>query len=386
MNEGTGTAPERLDALADAAAALAGELSVESVLETVLCHARRLTGARYAALGVLGDDGLIERFLTEGLPPEHVARIGSYPTGKGVLGELIRDPRPLRLDDVTAHPASVGFPAEHPPMGSFLGAPIRSSGTVYGNLYLTDKPAGFDVDDERTVLVLAAQAGAAIENATLSERLRELAVQDERDRISRELHDGVIQTLFSLGMGLDAARELIAVDPGRADARIDEAVEAIDGAIRELRNFIFQLRPEHAASMGFARGLTELAREYEVNALVRPRLEIPSDVDARLPARLVPDLLAVVRESLSNAAKHARASEVTIRVRMADGIELSVADDGVGFSGDTLHTGRGLENIRERARALGADLDLRSTPGEGTELRLAIPRHAAGSEDEQEQV
>lgn len=386
MNEPTGTAPERLDALADAAAALAGELSVDSVLETVLCHARRLTGARYAALGVLGDDGLIARFLTEGLPPEHVARIGAFPTGKGVLGELIRDPRPLRLDDVTTHPASAGFPAEHPPMGSFLGAPIRSGGTVYGNLYLTDKPAGFDVDDERTVLVLAAQAGAAIENATLSERLRELAVQDERDRISRELHDGVIQTLFSLGMGLDAARELVAVDPARADARIDEAVEAIDGAIRELRNFIFQLRPEHAASMGFARGLTELAREYEVNALVRPRLDIPSDVDARLPGRLVPDLLAVVRESLSNVAKHARASEVTIRVRMADGIELSVADDGVGLPGDTLHTGRGLENIRERARALGADLDLRSTPGEGTELRLAIPRHAAGSEDEQEQV
>ena len=386
MNERTETAPERLDALADAAAALAGELSVDSVLETVLSHARRLTGARYAALGVLGEDGLIQRFLTEGLPSEHVARIGAPPSGKGVLGELIRDPRALRLDDVTAHPAAAGFPAEHPPMGSFLGAPIRSGGTVYGNLYLTDKPAGFDVDDERTVLVLAAQAGAAIENAVLSQRLRELAVQDERDRISRELHDGVIQTLFSLGMGLDAARELVAVDPARADARIDEAVEAIDGAIRELRNFIFQLRPEHAASMGFARGLTELAREYEVNALVRPRLEIPTDVDARLPEALVPDLLAIVREALSNTAKHARASEVSIRVGLADGVDLSVTDDGMGFSGDTLQAGRGLENIRERARALGADLDLRSAPGEGTELRLAIPRHAAGSEDEEEQV
>ncbi len=386
MNERTETAPERLDALADAAAALAGELSVESVLETVLSHARGLTGARYAALGVLGEDGLIERFLTEGLPEEHVARIGPPPTGKGVLGELIHDPRPLRLDDVSAHPAAAGFPPEHPPMASFLGAPIRSGGTVYGNLYLTDKAGGFDVDDERTVLVLAAQAGAAVENAVLSQRLRELAVQDERDRISRELHDGVIQTLFSLGMGLDAARELITVDPARADARIDEAVEAIDGAIRELRNFIFQLRPEHAASMGFARGLTELAREYEVNALVRPRLEIPTDVDARLPAQLVPDLLAIVRESLSNVAKHARASEVTIHVGLAEGVELCVADDGVGLSGDTLQAGRGLENIRERARALGADLDLRSAPGEGTEVRLAIPRHRAGSEDEEEQV
>ena len=376
---------ERLDALADAAAALAGELSLSSVLQTIVSQAARVTGARYAALGVLGEDGTIEQFITEGMSQDQIDAIGHYPTGKGVLGVLIREPRVVRLDDVREHPESSGFPANHPEMACFLGAPVRSGSHAYGNLYLTEKPGGFDDDDERTILVLAAQAGAAVENAMLSERLRSLAVQDERDRISRELHDGVIQTLFSLGLGLEAARALIPADPERADDRIDDAVESIDGAIRELRNFIFQLRPQHAASMGFSRGLTELAREYEVNALVRPILEIPANVDARLPEDLSPDLLAVVRETLSNVAKHARASEVTIRLDLGDAVTLDIADDGVGFSPDTLKVGRGLENIRERADALGAWLDVTSAPGEGTRLRLSTPM-VNSREDREEQA
>ncbi len=364
---------ERLDALADAAAALAGELSLSSVLRTIVSHAARVTGAQYAALGVLGDDGTIEQFITEGMSDDEVEAVGHYPTGKGVLGLLIREQRIIRLEDIREHPDAFGFPPRHPEMRSFLGAPVRSGGQVFGNLYLTEKDGGFNDDDERAILVLAAQAGAAIENAILSDQLRSLAVQDERDRISRELHDGVIQTLFSLGMGLEAARGLIRVDPDRADDRIDATVESIDGAIRELRNFIFQLRPEHAASMGFTRGLTELAREYEVNALVRPVLEVPSNVDARLPAQLVPDLLAVVREALSNVAKHARATEVRIVLDLGDTMVLDIADDGVGFTPDTLKVGRGLENIRERADALSASLDISSAPGEGTRLRLSKP-------------
>ncbi|HUH07111.1 MAG TPA: GAF domain-containing sensor histidine kinase [Egibacteraceae bacterium] len=368
------TAQDRLEALAEAAAALAGELTLEAVLQTIVDVAMRVTGARYGALGIIGEDETIARFIHHGLDEETAKAIGQLPRGKGLLGLLIRDPRIVRTDQISSHPASYGFPEHHPPMDSFIGAPVRSGGRVFGNLYLTEKPGGFDEHDERLVAVLAAQAGAAIENAELAERLQSLAVADERDRISRDLHDGVIQSLFSIGMGLESARALIRRDPDRADQRIDSAVDAIDGAIRELRNYIFQLRPHQAAAMGLTRGLAELAREHEVNALVRPELAIQAHVDRLLPPAALPDVLQIVREALSNAAKHAGASQVIIAARAdASSVVLTVSDNGVGFATSQPHIGRGLDNIRERAEALAGKLDVTSTQGEGTTVSIQIP-------------
>jgi signal transduction histidine kinase len=366
---------DRLITLAEAAAALSGELDLDSVLEVIIEASARVTGARYAALGVIGPDQSISRFITYGADEETIQAIGHYPTGKGLLGLLIRDPRIIRLDDISEHPASYGFPEHHPPMGSFLGAPVSSGGTVYGNLYLTEKPGGFLPHDEQLIQVLAAQAGAAIENALLSEQLQSLAVHEERERISRELHDGVIQALFSIGMGLESARTLMHRHPDRAEERVNAAIDGIDGAIRELRNYIFQLRPHHAAAMGLARGIVELGREFEVNALVRPTLDVQSGIDARVPAGMVPDLLQVVRELLSNCAKHASASTVIIAAEVSDGaVTVAVTDDGTGFVvGSGQQVGRGLENVRERVEALDGRLSITSEPGQGTRVALAAP-------------
>ena len=368
---------ERPRGLAQAAAALAGELTLDAVLQTVVAAASAVSGARYAALGVIGEDNTISRFVYHGFDEATVRRIGHLPAGHGLLGLLIREPRVIRTDDIAAHLDSSGFPPHHPPMTTFLGAPIRSRGRVYGNLYLTEKPGGFDEPDEWMIEVLAAQAGAAIENADLAERLQSVAVQDERERISRDLHDGVIQTVFSIGMSLESTRHLTRSDPQRVEERLDQAVDALDGVIRELRNYIFHLRPQEAATMGFSRGLTELAREYEVNALVRPDLEIRTGTEAQVPARIVPDVLQVVREALSNAAKHAKASTLTIIAHVAEQrVTIEVADDGVGFEAGTAQVGRGLENMRERADALGADLEVTSATGEGTTVRLRVPLDA----------
>jgi len=364
----------RLRGLADAAAALAGEFTLDAVLQTIVAAASSATGARYAALGVIGEDDTISRFVHHGIDDATARRIGHLPRGKGLLGLLIRDPRIIRTENIAAHPASYGFPPNHPSMDGFLGAPVRSRGRAYGNLYLTEKAGGFDERDEELIAVLAAQAGAAIENAELAERLQSLAVQDERDRISRDLHDGVIQTVFSIGMGLESARSLTATDPQRVDERLDQAVDALDGVIRELRNYIFQLRPNQAAGMGLSRGLAELAREYEVNALVRPHLELRTGTDAHVPAAVVPDLLQVVREALSNAAKHANASTLTITGQVEEQrIAIQITDDGAGFDAATPRVGRGLDNMRERADALGAELNVISTPGQGTTVRLLVP-------------
>jgi signal transduction histidine kinase len=164
--------PDRLRVLLDAGIALAGELSLEGVLQKIVEAAAELTDAKYAALGVIDPTGQeLERFVVTGIDAETQAAIGDLPRGRGILGVLIRDARPLRLDDLGKDPRSVGFPPDHPPMTTFLGVPILLRGVAYGNLYLTEKAGGgsFSEEDEELSQVLAAQAAVAIENARLYE-------------------------------------------------------------------------------------------------------------------------------------------------------------------------------------------------------------------------
>jgi signal transduction histidine kinase len=165
-------------ALLDAVMAISSDLDLHSVLSRIIDAATRLTGARYGALGVVGQESYLVEFVTTGLSEDDRHRIGDLPHGRGILGLLISDPRPIRLKDLKDHPSSFGFPPNHPPMGSFLGVPVRIRGTVFGNLYLTEKAGGgeFTESDEQTVVALAGVAGIAIENARaygLSERRRE---------------------------------------------------------------------------------------------------------------------------------------------------------------------------------------------------------------------
>jgi signal transduction histidine kinase len=163
---------DRLRALVDAGVALASELSLDAVLQKIVASAAQLTGARFAALGVIDASGRsLDPFIVHGIDPETQARIGDPPHGRGILGALIQDARPLRLEDLTKDPRSIGFPPNHPPMRTFLGVPILLRGVAYGNLYLTEKAGGepFTADDEELVLMFSSQAAVAIENARLYE-------------------------------------------------------------------------------------------------------------------------------------------------------------------------------------------------------------------------
>jgi signal transduction histidine kinase len=161
----------RMRGLLDAVVAVAGDLSLAAVLDRIVEAARRLADAEYAALGVIGPDRALTEFLTVGIDEAGRERIGALPAGKGVLGLLIEDPRPIRLHDIAEHPDSYGFPPGHPPMRSFLGVPVRVRDEVFGNLYLTEKRGGADFteEDEDLVVALAAAAGVAIDNARLYE-------------------------------------------------------------------------------------------------------------------------------------------------------------------------------------------------------------------------
>lgn len=169
-------ARDRVRALLEAVLAVGGDLGLQAVLRRIVEAAVTLVDAEYGALGVIADDsGHLSQFLTVGIDEDAAAAIGPLPHGLGILGLLIRDPRPLRLDDLSKHPAAYGFPPGHPPMQTFLGVPLRLRDRVFGNLYLTQKRGGgaFDSDDEAVVLALAAAAGVAIENARLYEQTRQ---------------------------------------------------------------------------------------------------------------------------------------------------------------------------------------------------------------------
>jgi signal transduction histidine kinase len=219
----------RLHALVEAGIALSSELSLDALLQKLVEAAAGLTGARYAALGVIDAGGQqLERFLTTGVDPEVHARIGDLPRGRGILGVLIRDARPLRLADLSAHPRSVGFPEHHPAMQTFLGVPILLRGVAYGNLYLTEKEGGleFTEEDEDIATLLAAQAAVAIENARLYESatrwLRQLeSLNEVGNALASELD---VRKLLDLIAG--RLRELVG-------ARIVTiALPALDGSLR----------------------------------------------------------------------------------------------------------------------------------------------------------
>jgi signal transduction histidine kinase len=365
--------------LIEAGLALASELSFEAVLERIVEIAARMTNARYAALSVLHGDS-IERFITHGLTPQEREAIGDPPTGHGLLGLLIREGRPLRVDDIGAHPLSVGFPPGHPPMRTFLGAAVVARGQIFGNLYLTEKAGGvsFTDEDERAVQVLATQAGVAVENARLYEEaqraqaeLRRLEVLEERERIAKELHDGVIQSLFAVGMSLQGAAAFAETDD--VSRRIEGAVEDIDRAIRDLRNYIFGLRPGILADRQLDQALRELGAEFEGRSGVVTVVDVDPTVASEL-ASVASDVVQLTREALSNVGRHAEATTCRVSLyRAPDGAVLEVDDDGSGFDTASASTGLGLANLRDRLKSLGGALDIHSLNGEGTTVRATLP-------------
>jgi signal transduction histidine kinase len=373
--------PDRTRALIEAGLALSAALDLETVLHRIVELGLEVTGARYCALGVIGTDGMIERFITAGISDEVRERIGAPPTGHGILGILASEAKPIRLPDIGADPRSYGFPSNHPPMRSFLGVPVRARGRVYGNLYFTEKIDAdeFDETDEETASVLATQVGVAIENARLYEEathaqseLRRLEVLEERERIAKELHDGVIQSLFAVGMGLQGAAAV--ANDEVMSRRLESAVDEIDNAIRDLRNYIFGLRPGILADRQLGQAIVQLAAEFSQNSDV----VIVADIDERLASELASraaDLVQLVREALSNVVRHAGASTCRITLRPGpDGTVLEIDDDGTGFDPLAPATGMGMANLRARAAALGGTLEVSSSSGEGATVRAIIPR------------
>jgi len=379
---------ELLEALDSATRGIAGVLSFERVLQLIVDRVRELVHARYAALGIADADGVLERFATSGISREERERIGPLPRGRGLLGLLIHDAVAVRIPDIAAHPKSYGFPPDHPPMHSFLGVPIRVRGRVVGDLYLTDKLGApeFSAADQAIAEMFALHAGIAIENARLHEEVQRLAVVEERERIGQDLHDSIIQSLYALSLSLEDVPELLADDPEEARARIDRSIDGLHLAIRDIRNFIFGLRPERLGQVGLVGGLATLVDEYRLNTMVDIELAAEVDSGEELAPDVVIQLVKIAQEALSNIARHARATRARVSLESgpaaaAPGVDpgrelvMEIADNGDGFVPDVTRSDahRGMRNMRARAVSLGGGLEVVSEPGAGTRIIVRIP-------------
>ncbi len=364
--------PAKLRRLVQAILIMDAELNLPVVLRRIIQEARDLVDAQYGALGVLTEDGrALDQFLTVGLGHDEERAIGARPTGRGVLGTLIAEDKPLRLADISSSPESFGFPAHHPAMRSFLGVPVRVHGEVYGVLYLTDKTTSpeFSEDDEELVLALAMAAGIAIENARLHGLVRDRALTEDRDRIARDLHDSVIQRLFAIGLSLQGTARL--VERPEAVMRIGEAIDKLDETIRQLRKAIFDIELT-INKEGLHPKVLDLVHELRPVLGILPQCSFSGPVDTAVSDSLTEEVLAVLREALTNVGKHARASQVVIMIAAGEELRLVVADDGVGI-GDANATGLGLKNLRQRAERLGGSVELGTSREGGTRLTWHVP-------------
>ena len=528
-------ARDQLARLVGATQAIGTELDLASALRNVVQVACDLVDARYGAIGVISAEGVLEEFIHVGMDPVTVDGLGHPPTGQGILGAVITDAATIRLHDLTRDPRSVGFPAGHPAMESFLGVPVRIRGTVYGNLYLADARSGqFDETDEQIIVSLASMAGTAIANARLYEDARlgqrwiaaseeinqgllsgriaetdvsfisrfvvelseavftgvvlpdspnfefasgalagdprldsdpafialapavhntlradasrvslrtvelaasteidafgpvmivtwgeasgapigalvvarapaghpfsggdrqmaerfsrsvsiarelattrndreRIALADERDRIARDLHDHVIQSLFAVGLGLQS---VVGAASGPVAARIAAQVDAIDVTIRQIRQTIFQLgSPPTASAYSQKQRLNHLVRTILEGEGIDSSLDFRGPVDTLIDSELGEEVSAVLREALSNVVRHAEASRVDISVAVSStGVRIVVTDNGRGL-GELAHRS-GLDNLATRAAVRGGTFTIAARAPSGTTLDWSAP-------------
>jgi signal transduction histidine kinase len=375
---------KQLVALREAALAISANLSLADTLKRIVMAAAELVNARYAALGVPDESGeYLAEFITSGMTPQAEARISHRPRGHGILGLILREGQSLRLRDLRRHPHSTGFPAHHPPMKSFLGVPVSHKGKRMGNLYLTDKRRApeFTADDQRLIEWLAAHAGLAIENARLHARVQHLSVVEERQRIGMDLHDGIIQSIYAVGLTLEYVHgQLVQDDIAGADERLKSAMDALNATIRDIRAYILDLRPRRFEGDDLITGLERLLAEFKANTLMAVEFHADPNADRRLlpEARLA--LFHIAQEALSNAAKHSRASRMDVRLTEAEEqVVLSFKDNGRGFKLDDVQrrVGHGLINMQDRASALGGALTFESSTDQGTDVRITLPKQPA---------
>lgn len=544
---------ERLAALHRASLELVQDISLESLLERIAIVACEQVSARYAAVGVLNENGELDQFIPIGMTPTEIKKMTRPPRGLGLIGALMNTRQTIRLADISNDPRSTGFPPHHPTMETFLGVPIRLGESQLGQIYLTEKTDGseFTHEDEIVIETLAAYAAVAISNARLYKELRQrdraltrrtddltllnelaskltsetnideilnaaldravgyigveageihlrnedsnilhlvafrdhglgriwnrdsfevsqglvgvtaqtgqiqamrlseannahlrkvllksdvhqilcfpltsrsgvvgvltiasrypkpfgeterqlmtslgswtataienlrlnikgkrLAILEERERIAMDLHDGIIQSIYAVGLTLEHARLLLAEDVEKSRAKILQSIDGLNSTIRDIRAYIMDLKPRQFVDENLENGISRLIKEFESTTQIETTLVIKAEDLNSIPAGQAMALFHICQEALGNASKHSRAQYVEVYVwRTEDRVVLEVTDNGRGFDLEKVSTnlGHGLSNMQTRAKNVGGDIEITSEIGKGTTMMAWVP-------------
>jgi signal transduction histidine kinase len=343
---------------------------IEAVLQEIANTARELVSAKYAALGIPNGKGQLAHFLISGLATAEVAQIPHQPVGKGLLGAIIKERTAIRLSEIQADPRSSGFPIHHPQMTTFLGVPIQIGEYLLGMLYLCDKQDGstFTDDDQTLVEALANYAALALGGIELSNRQTRLSLLEERERIAMELHDSVIQLLYAVGMEL----QLLRTEVEQPD-KLTPPIKHVDEVIAEIRRYIMNLKSAESRRMTIYAGIkVTIDRLY-----APPTLEVILDASDEYPPFDSPtfdSMCQICSELASNAIRHSNASRLYVTAkRLGTDFVITVEDNGAGFDIHNVSPGLGLANVRRRAQLHGGMVEIYTSAGNGTRVRLTFP-------------
>jgi signal transduction histidine kinase len=374
---------EDLTLLNETAGVLTSSLDLDLILNKALGSVLDYLKMEAGEIFLLDEDGADLRLVIQrGQAAEAFWTRSRFRVGEGVIGLAAQRNEPILSTNLSDEQIYLRPAVPQAGFRSLICLPLASSGRVAG--VLTVYSRGSEPVDERDLRLLVAVcgwAGLAIENARLHQNARRLAVLEERDRIGMDLHDGIIQAIYGVGLNLEHARLVLEEEPEKARGQIEAAIQDLNRTIGDIRTYILDLRPRQLGDENLMNGLRRLTAEYRANTLGEAMLTgDPEDV-AKLPRAGALALFHICQEALANAAKHAQAKKVDVSVWTTDSrVMLEVRDHGPGFDIEktNMTLGHGLANMHTRARQANGDVEISSAPGEGTTVLAWVPNAAQG--------
>ena len=352
-------------------AAEAGTL--KQVFQQIAYVAQQLVHSRYAALGIPNEHGTMMYFEVAGLEKDAVKRIEHPPIGRGLLGLIIEEREILRLEHMSEHPRSVGFPENHPYMDRLLGVPVQVGLQLFGMLYLTDRldDQPFTQEDQWLVESLAGYAALAIAGTELSEQRGRLTLLEERERVGMELHDGIIQSLYAIGMQL----QLLKLTQPEVGDEVSKATRSLDAVIEDIRHYILNLKVATYEQQTMRACLIDVVARLHIPESLNIQVNT-SDRQPPFAPPVVEAVCQIAHEAVSNIVRHAEATQATITVtESANQFQMVIQDNGRGLRPNIPNEegGLGLPNIMQRARIHGGAVVIDKAPGGGTRVTLSLP-------------
>jgi two-component system sensor histidine kinase DevS len=370
---------EELGLMYSLATAVSLPRDLDRLMEDMLDRVMSLFEAEAGEIFLLDEaEGLYRKAIHLGKDPEVFWEVDRFRIGEGLIGKVAQSGEPQWTNDLKNEVNFLRTSVVERGFQTLVAVPLKAPGKIPGVLSFALKHKRVIGEREVGLLrAIGAGVGISVENARLYRQARRLAVLEERERIGMDLHDGIIQSIYAVGLTMDYTRLLVQDQVPDAVEKIDQAIDGLNKAIRDLRTYILDLQPSKVAADDVEKALEVLVREFKANTLVDAELIIEDSVVERIPATVTAELFQIAREALANTAKHAKATRVlvSLREKSPETVSLQVIDNGLGFELDAENEllGHGLSNMSQRTKKLGGTLEVDASPGEGTTITVRFP-------------